>query len=116
MRDAIDPMRFRWPTPWRPTTDDTEALALGRWIDPSVATTVLGELRREVCDRHPLAGVECRPVAREGWSKKDFLFLADGTHVRDFGRGAKVSPSPYIRCRFPPMANCSPPPMARGRW
>jgi hypothetical protein len=72
---AFDPTRFRWPIPWRPLTDDAEALAFGRRVNPSVAETVLGELRREMCDRHPLAGVECRPVAWEAWSQKDFLFL-----------------------------------------
>ena len=72
---AFDPTRFRWPVPWQPLTDEAEALAFGRWVNPNVATTVLGELRREVCDRHPLAGVACRPVAWGSWSKKDFLFL-----------------------------------------
>jgi hypothetical protein len=72
---TFDPTRLRWPVPWRPLTDDAEALAFGREINPDVAPTVLGELRREACDRHPLAGVVCRPVAWESWSRKDFLFL-----------------------------------------
>jgi hypothetical protein len=72
---VFDPTRFRWPTPWRPLTHDAEALAFGRMMNPAVARTVLGELRREICDRHPLAGVECRPVAWESWGRKEFLFL-----------------------------------------
>ena len=77
---VFDPMRFRWPIPWRPLTDEAEALAFGRrhvtmMGRPPVADTVLGELRREICDRHPLAGVECRPVAWNSWGSKDFLFL-----------------------------------------
>jgi hypothetical protein len=71
---------FNASVPWRPLTDEGEALAFGRWYTstvgaPTVADTILGELRREICDRHPLAGVSCRPVAWESWSKKDFLFL-----------------------------------------
>ncbi len=80
---TFDPTRFRWPPPWRPLTDDAEALAFGRLLDrihgrctstESTAPTVLGELRRETCDGHPLAGVECRPVAWDPGGK-DFLFL-----------------------------------------
>ncbi|MBP3959506.1 hypothetical protein J8F10_30040 [Gemmata sp. G18] len=73
----VDPTRVRWPVPWRPLTDENEALAFGRAMSPNVAPTVLAELRREVCDRHPLAGAACRPIAWESWSKKDFLFLTD---------------------------------------
>jgi hypothetical protein len=71
----FDPTRFRWPIPWRPLSDDAEALSFGRFINPNVATTVLGELRRETCDGHPLAGVACRPVAWNADGRKDFLFL-----------------------------------------
>jgi hypothetical protein len=71
----FDPTRFRWPIPWRPLTDEVEALSFGRFINPNIATTVLDELKREICDRHPLAGVACRPVAWEAGSRKDFLFL-----------------------------------------
>jgi hypothetical protein len=77
---AFDPTRFWWPFPWQPLTDEAEALAFGRehatrMGAPALADTVLGELWREICDRHPLAGVECRPVAWESRSKRDFLFL-----------------------------------------
>lgn len=78
---TFDPARFRWPVPWRPLTDDAGALAFGRSVNPAVAPTVLGELRREICDRHPLADVECRPVAWEAWSRKDFLFLSARTDM-----------------------------------
>lgn len=42
-----------------------------------VAPTVLGELRREICDRHPLYGIECIPLAYEFLVKKDFLFATE---------------------------------------
>lgn len=71
---ALDPNCVRWPTPWRPIADDAAALAFGRWINPAVADTVLGELRREISATHPLSGVACRPVAWEAWGRKDFLF------------------------------------------
>lgn len=73
----FDPIQFRWPVPWCALVDEAEALAFGRWFNPNVASTVLEELRREICDQHPLVGVACRPVAWETESKKDFLFLTE---------------------------------------
>ncbi|OWK36244.1 hypothetical protein [Fimbriiglobus ruber] len=47
---TFHPTRFRWPVPWQPLTDETAAL---------------GELRRETCDHHPLACVECHPIVSD---------------------------------------------------
>jgi len=74
---SIDPTSIAWPAPWRPITDESEALSFGRWINPQVAPTILGELRREICDRHPLYGVGCIPLAYDSRIKKDFLFASE---------------------------------------
>lgn len=74
----FDPTRFRWPVAWKALTgDDRGALAFGRFINPDIAPTVSAELRREICDRHPLAGAACQPVAWNAAGGKDFLFLTD---------------------------------------
>jgi hypothetical protein len=74
---STDLKRVRWPIQWRPLIDDAEALSFGRFINTNIASTVLGELRREICDRHPLAAVECRPVAWNSPGGKDFLFVTN---------------------------------------
>ena len=68
----------RWPSPWRPIDDDYAALSFGRRFgNQPIADTVLGELRREICDEHPLYGRECTPVAFDADCPKEFLFLTD---------------------------------------
>lgn len=70
----------RWPPPWRPLTDDAEALAFGRSVNPEVALTVSGELKRELPPGHPLAGRSLLPLGWDTQSKRDFLFwIADAT-------------------------------------
>ena len=66
--------KLEWPQPWRPVTDEAEALAFGRSVNPAVASTVLGELRREICCEHPLHGLEVMPLAYDSRSCRDFLF------------------------------------------
>ena len=66
----------KWPYPWGPLDDEYAALAFGRrWSAQVIAPTVLGELKREICDKHPLFGVGCIPVAYDTRVPKEFLFL-----------------------------------------
>ena len=68
----------KWPKPWQPLDDDYTALAFGRrWGKGEIADTVLGELHREICDRHPLHSHKCIPVAYDTDCPKEFLFLTD---------------------------------------
>jgi hypothetical protein len=78
MRKAFDPQRFRWPTPWAALTTDIDPLAFWRQLFPDVAPTVREELRREIgSPNHPLAGLDCRPVAYRQAGCKDYLFLTE---------------------------------------
>ena len=65
----------RLPKPWMPIENDN-ALALGRMLySDTIADTVQDELQREICEGHPLYGVECSPVAYDADTGHDFLFL-----------------------------------------
>ncbi len=77
MGRAFDPRRFRWPAPWAALTTESDPLAFWRQLFPGVAPTVREELPREVGSRHPLAGVDCRPVAYNRMGCKDYLFLTN---------------------------------------
>jgi hypothetical protein len=74
---TLDLTTVTWPEPWRPLTDEAEALAFGRVMNSEVACTVLGELHREIGAGHPLFGVECQPIAFNAEGEKEFLFLTN---------------------------------------
>jgi hypothetical protein len=71
-------VNVKWPRPWRALEDEYAALAFGRrWAKVQIADTVLGELRREICNDHPLLGRECIAVAYDADCPKEFLLLTD---------------------------------------
>jgi hypothetical protein len=67
----------KWPSPWAPIGDEFEALANGRRWGNGVASTIIDELHREICEIHPLYGVGCIPIAYDARSGKEFVFLTD---------------------------------------
>jgi hypothetical protein len=77
----IDPRTVVWPSPWQPIADEGVALTFGRSMSDGVAASIVGELHREICSTHPLFGVECRPLAYDARSKKDFLFETENAQM-----------------------------------
>ena len=75
--DPIELAHFRLPQPWAAIDNDQDALAFGRMFHKDVADSVQEELQREICEEHPLFGVECRPVAWDTDTGKDFLFTTN---------------------------------------
>jgi hypothetical protein len=74
---TIDSATIGWPEPFARIMDEHAALAFGRAMNRAVASSVLGELHREICPTHPLFGVKCRPLAFDARIKKAFLFETD---------------------------------------
>jgi len=72
---SINPASVEWPKPWKPITNESDALAFGRQWNPQVSPTVLAELRRETGPGHRLHGVDCQPLVSDG--RKEFLFATD---------------------------------------
>ena len=73
----VDPTTVDWPWPWAALPDGLNTLPDGRTLFPSriyPADSVLGELRREICERHPLYGIECVPIAFDSRYIKEYLF------------------------------------------
>ena len=73
----IDATTIEWPAPWTAITDERAALSFGRAMNGAVGSLVIGELHREICQTHPLFGVQCRPLAYDATIKKAFLLETD---------------------------------------
>ena len=73
----VELAHFRLPHPWATINNDHDPLALGHMLYKDVADTVHEELQREICEEHPLFGIECRPIAWDTDTKKDFLFTTN---------------------------------------
>ena len=67
----------KWPPPWGAIADEHAALALGRRWGTNIASTVLEELHREICESHPLFGIDCVPIAYDTQTPKEFLFVTN---------------------------------------
>ena len=75
--ELIELAHSRLPLQWKPIGNHGDALALGRMLYSNIADTVQDELQREICERHPLYVVVCRPVGYDAGTGKDFLFLTE---------------------------------------
>jgi hypothetical protein len=80
------PGAFAWPAPWAPLGDEKQRLGLPAvrnevFGGEPVASSIVEELRREVCSDHPLAGHRCVPVAYNREDENEFVFLTSNPEL-----------------------------------
>ena len=75
--NTIDTNQIELPGAWKAISNDHEVMKLGKAINRFVADSPSEELERELCEGHCLYGVECRAIACNTRTMKDFLFVTD---------------------------------------
>jgi hypothetical protein len=70
------PPEIAWLSPWAGLAADVEPLP-SVLDDQPYTQWLAAELQREVCDGHPLSGIDTKPIGFNQCDSNEFLFLTD---------------------------------------